>query len=199
MPLTVSLAKPADWMTTDSPPRRRLSPRLRRAVVINGLASLALWLILLSYLSLSPGTPVDSAQSDALELSVRLLLGAQLLLAPAGLLLLMVLAVASVRARDDALDPIADPESRLYRILQRVLSNSVEQTVILGPAFFLFVLTLPAAWIDLAPLVMVLFVLSRLGFWAGYLLTPFWRAPGMAWTLNINGGLILYGVIMTLG
>src|SRR3712207_1309428 len=65
----------------------------------------------------------------------RLVYATGFLAIPAALLAVMVMAVALSRLATGAMNPLTDPEHRIQRINQRVLSNTVEQTAIFVPAF----------------------------------------------------------------
>ncbi len=110
-----------------------------------------------------------------------------LLALPAALVLAMVLAVALTRFLAGAFDPLSDPEPRALRLGQRVLSNTVEQSLVFCPAYV-------AAWASGVPgsdltAAALLFAAGRLLFWAGYLADPLFRAPGMVATLSVTAGL----------
>lgn len=116
----------------------------------------------------------------------RMAFWARLVLWPALLLFAMVCGVIAARGYAQAFNPIDDPESRFQRVGQRVLANSVEQTMVFVPALAALVASLPLPDLGAAVVATGLFVLGRLLFWGGYLVHPFWRAPGMAMTLAVN-------------
>ncbi|BAI71035.1 hypothetical protein AZL_003970 [Azospirillum sp. B510] len=164
-----------------------------RALLVNGAAGALT--VLLFVLLLSLVAPPDGVSSPA----ARMALWARLAVWPALVLFLMVGGVMAMRGRHAALNPIDDPESRGQRICQRVLSNSVEQSAIFLPALAGLVATLPQPSLAAAAVATGLFVLGRLLFWAGYLIHPFARAPGMAMTLTVTLIVLGWAVLLQLG
>lgn len=165
-------------------------PRLLRAAAAVNLTAvlvtlLALWL--LSSLVAPPEGPPEGMSNPG----ARMAFWARLSLWPALVLFAAVGGVMAARARSVALNPIDDPESRVHRISQRVLSNTVEQTLIFLPALAALVAQIPLTSLGVPVAATVLFVLGRLLFWAGYLVHPYARAPGMAMTFTVN--LVLLG------
>ncbi len=154
------------------------------AALVNGAAAI---LTVILFILLAPGfgpPPVADAPADRLAFALPLLGG------PAALLLAMVLGTAVARALSDAYNPLTDAESPLYRASQRVLANTVEQSMVFLPVFLALAVALPAdrlGWLELAVL---LFLGARLLFWAGYLAHPYARAPGMTGTLTVNAGML---------
>ena len=122
----------------------------------------------------------------------------RLALWPALVLFLTVGGVLVARARSAALNPIDDPESRLYRVSQRVLTNTVEQTLIFLSALAALVAMMPLPDLGFARLAVALFVLGRLLFWAGYLIHPYVRAPGMAVTLTVNAVVLIRALALAI-
>lgn len=170
-------------MTIPSDPSRRI----RIAAVVNGAATVLAWVAFFFLLPVfaAPVAGVDGAAE-------RLAFAARLSLWPALVLFGMVMGVVVARALSAALNPIDDAESRLYRVSQRVLGNTVEQTLVFLPAFLALATVVDAAALGALPLVMAFFVGGRLLFWAGYLFHPYARAPGMATTFSVNAGLLSY-------
>ena len=153
--------------------------RARRIRAAAG-AGLGIALAVLGYLLLRPLLPVPAR--DPLRHA------AALLVLPAALVFAQVAATMLVRAAAGAFDPLSDPEPRALRLSQRVLSNTVEQAAIFCPALLAAgAAGLPGPALSAAAL---LWTGARLLFWAGYLLDPLWRAPGMAATATVAGGLI---------
>jgi hypothetical protein len=156
------------------------------AALVNGtaaVATVALFAVLL------PLMPVPDGAGAA---GGRLVLAVQLAAAPAALLWLMVAAVSLSRVAGNAFNPIDDPEPRLYRVNQRVLGNTVEQTIVFVPALLAASTLAPADQAAGLVLATAFFVAARLLFWAGYLAHPFARAPGMTATATVNFGLLVY-------
>jgi len=156
------------------------------AMLVNGAAAVATAALFAALLPLMP-VP-DGAGTTA----GRLVLAVQLAAAPAALLWLMVAAVSLSRVAGNAFNPIDDAEPRLYRINQRVLSNTVEQTIVFMPALLAVATVVPAERGGVLILAAVFFIGARLVFWAGYLIHPFARAPGMTATAVLNLGLLVY-------
>jgi hypothetical protein len=52
----------------------------------------------------------------------------------------------------------------------------------------------PAGQLGLLGSLVILFVIARLAFWAGYLLNPLYREAGMALTFEINGVIIIWDI-----
>lgn len=140
--------------------------------------------------------PLLPAPDGAVAMEARLALAVRLSVWPALVLFAMVAGVMAVRGRTRAFNPIEDGESRAYRVAQRVLSNSIEQTLIFLPALAALGTLLPAASLGVPALATALFVLGRLLFWAGYAVHPYARAPGMAMTFTVN--LIVLGWVVVL-
>lgn len=160
--------------------RRGGRTKIRAALIINSL-SVAATLAVMALLRGAFAAPAGVSGIDG-----RLAYGAPLLAWPALILLLMVFAVMAARGRSVALNPIDDPESRGLRVAQRVLSNSVEQAAVFVPALLALMVTIPLPSLPMLPVLVLLFMGGRVLFWAGYLIHPFARAPGMAATLTTN-------------
>ncbi len=140
--------------------------------------------------------PLFPAPDGVSALQARLALAARLSVWPALVLFAMVVGVMAVRGRFQTFNPIDDTENRAYRLAQRVLSNSVEQTVIFLPALLALSVLLPVNRLGMLSLVSVLFVTGRLLFWAGYAIHPYARAPGMAMTFTVNLVMLAWAVIL---
>ncbi|WP_448189246.1 MAPEG family protein [Azospirillum sp. sgz301742] len=140
--------------------------------------------------------PLFPAPEGVVALQARLALAARLSVWPALVLFAMVAGVMAVRGRTRAFNPIEDTESRAYRVVQRVLSNSVEQTVIFLPALLALSTLLPVPDLGILPLATALFVVGRLLFWAGYAVHPYARAPGMAMTFTVNLVVLGWAVLL---
>lgn len=141
----------------------------------------------------------QTGQSDAVIAPAdRLAHWAALSLWPALLLMGQVGAVMAARAGSRAFNPIADGESPRYRVAQRVLSNSVEQTLIFLPVLASWCVLAPASAYAMAVPATALFITGRALFWIGYLIHPYARAPGMAMTWTVSLVLGIGGLIFTL-
>ena len=116
----------------------------------------------------------------------RLGLACAALLPAACVLDLMILTQMWLRARSGAVDPLAGRDDTWLQVNQRALTNTVEQMAGFAPALLALAAGVSP---DRMPYVIaagVVFGLARLVFWAGYLLGPLTRAPGMAATFAIN-------------
>lgn len=148
------------------------------------LAATALTVLL--FVLLAPLVPLVPPPEGDASLAARLALAVRLSVWPALVLCAMVGAVMAVRGRVQAFNPIDDAEGRAYRVAQRALTNTVEQTVIFLPGLAALATLLPADGLGALTLATALFVAGRLLFWAGYAIHPYARAPGMAMTLTVN-------------
>jgi len=155
------------------------------------LASAAVTLALIFLL-----LPLFPAPEGVSALQARLAFAARLSLWPALVLFAMVIGVMAVRGLTQAFNPIDDTESRAYRVAQRVLSNSVEQTLVFLPALLALSTLVPLTSLGILPLATALFVVGRLLFWAGYFIHPYARAPGMAMTFTVNLVVLGWAVVL---
>jgi len=166
---------------------KRLIPVLAAVSLGSAAVTLALFAVLAS---------VVAAPEGVNALQERLAYTARLSVWPALVLLAMAAGAMAVRARFQAFNPIEDAESRAYRVAQRVLSNTVEQTLIFLPALWALGTLLPVTSLGILPLATGLFVAGRLLFWAGYFVHPYARAPGMAMTVAVNLVVLGWAVIL---
>lgn len=79
-------------------------------------------------------------------------------------------------------DPLANAESRGWRINQRVLSNTVEQALIFAPIFVALSIRMDPQHVYMLPALMTIWCVGRLVFWAGYRHSLNARIIGMDWT-----------------
>jgi len=108
------------------------------------------------------------------------------LLPTACVLDLMIVVQMALRVRTGAVDPLAGRDNHTLQVNQRALTNTVEQLAGFVPALLALAAGAPAAWLPFVVAAGLAFGLARLVFWAGYLLGPLWRAPGMAASFAIN-------------
>lgn len=134
----------------------------------------AAFLIGLKYWHVGPTLPTSA---DRLGYAVQLLVGVSVLL------LLMVSACFRVFDTAAAEDPFANAESQAWRIHQRVLQNTVEQSLIFVPALLGLAMRVDAGHTQLLPLLTALWCAGRVLFWLGYRISPMLRGPGFEWTL----------------
>ncbi|NYZ16324.1 MAPEG family protein [Azospirillum sp. RWY-5-1] len=165
--------------------------RLTLAIAANGVA-VAVTVVLM--VALAPLFPPPAVA----DLAGRLGLAARLSVWPALVLLLVILAVIATRGLCRLFNPIDDPETRVYRVCQRALSNTVEQTLLFLPGLTALCALLPLQSLGFPALFTLLFVVGRVLFWTGYILHPFARAPGMAMTLTVNMVVVGWAVLLAL-
>lgn len=165
----------------------------RKTTLIAAATNGAAFLLTLAAFWLWFPEPVSPAPA---ALDERLTLAAGLVMWPAGLILVMVVATAVSRIETAAFDPLRDREGRLYRINQRVLTNTVEQSAIFVPAVAAGAILFDAAWLAGLGLAVWFFCLGRLAFWVGYLVHSYARSPGMVVTVTANLVLIV-GLLTT--
>lgn len=168
--------------------------RLFRVAATVNLTSVAVTLLALWLLAPWFGPPAGAADTGA-----RMAFWARLALWPALVLFGTVLGAVVARGLSAAFNPIDDPESRFYRVSQRVLANSVEQTLVFLPALAALVAQAPIHSLGVAVPATALFVLGRLLFWAGYLVHPYARAPGMAMTFTVNLVVLGWAILLSVG
>jgi uncharacterized membrane protein YecN with MAPEG domain len=99
---------------------------------------------------------------------------------------LMIAVQMALRVRTGAVDPLAGRDNHTLQVNQRALTNTVEQLAGFVPALLALAAGAPPAWLPFVVAAGLAFGLARLVFWAGYLLGPLWRAPGMAASFAIN-------------
>ena len=125
-------------------------------------------------------SPVDDPLIEAVRLTA----------VPGGLVLLMSIGVMAVRGLTGAYNPLDDPEPRLYRKSQRILANTVEQTVAFVPLLVALGATLPAADSAALPALTLVFAVSRIVYAIGYLIHPMGRGFGMSATAAVSAGIV---------
>lgn len=113
----------------------------------------------------------------------RLLLALQLTAGPAVVLLLILQGLWRVTDTLEAENPLLGKESYAWRINQRVMTNTIEQTLIFVPMFIALAIRIEPERVFVLPLLMGFWCGARLLFWIGYRLGPHLRAPGMDWTI----------------
>jgi len=115
-------------------------------------------------------------------------------------LVIYALFLACLRFRDsfEAIDPFRGVESQRWKINQRVLTNTVEQTAIFVPILLALSTRVDAVHAKVLPLGVACWVLARIAFWIGYRIEQKWRAPGMAWTHMTTLATILWLVRFSL-
>ncbi|MBS0479608.1 MAG: MAPEG family protein [Proteobacteria bacterium] len=99
-------------------------------------------------------------------------------------------AVAHERLMSPAIDPLAGKDSKRLIVNQRVLQNTLEQSLVFMPGLFLV-----AHYADLraAAACAFLWVIGRWTFWIGYHIGPMWRGLGV-FSLVLGLAMLCYGV-----
>lgn len=92
-------------------------------------------------------------------------------------------------------DPLAGAESRRFKINQRVLSNTIEQTLMFVPVIVAVSIRTAPEHVFLLPWLVAIWSVGRMLFWAGYQVQPHYRAIGMDWTTSAN--LVAVGWLLT--
>lgn len=163
-----------------------MGPRLASVLLSAlGAALAAIETVLLSRLF------ADAALSSLAAGFAALLPGAVVLAA-------MVLTQMGLRFVSGATNPVSVEDPRALTLGQRVLTNTVEQTLIFAPAVLALAVLEAASAGTLLALGLV-FALSRLLFWAGYAIHPLGRAPGMGATALVVLGTLAWALWAWLG
>jgi hypothetical protein len=97
-------------------------------------------------------------------------------------LLAGVARVASQRFFSKELDGSVEAEGPILRIHRAYIQNTLEQLLLLLIAHSALSLVLSAEMLPVIPLLVALFLIGRITFWAGYLRSPRARAFGFATT-----------------
>jgi MAPEG family protein len=113
----------------------------------------------------------------------RMAFAAQHLAAVAVIILLMVSACFRVFDTAEAENPLANAESAGWKIHQRVLQNTIEQSMIFVPAMLALASRVGPEHTRIVPLLTALWCAGRVLFWIGYRIKPVFRGPGFEWTL----------------
>ncbi len=113
----------------------------------------------------------------------RVAYAAELLVAIAVVVLLMVSGCFRVFDTPKAEDPFAGAESRTWRVNQRVLQNTVEQAMIFVPALLALAARVAPGQVRILPVLTAVWCAGRILFWVGYRIRPSLRGPGFEWTL----------------
>jgi uncharacterized MAPEG superfamily protein len=142
----------------------------------------------LAWWGLVPLFPVDPSGAS---MSVRLGLGCAALLPGAAALALMILAQMVFRVASGAVDPLAPTETRLLRVNQRAIGNTLEQMALFAPAVLALSAGSEAARMPEVMAAGMVFGGARVLFWLGYLVAPAGRSFGMAATLVVTLGALV--------
>jgi uncharacterized membrane protein YecN with MAPEG domain len=107
---------------------------------------------------------------------------------------LMIVAQLALRARSGAVDPLAGGDNATLLVNQRALTNTVEQLAGFAPSLLALAAGVSSDRMRFVVAAGVVFAVARLVFWAGYILGPMMRAPGMAATFAINIGTLVAAI-----
>ena len=130
----------------------------------------------------------------AAGLPERLGLACAALLPAVCVLDLMIVAQMALRARSGAVDPLAGGDNATLLVNQRALTNTVEQLAGFAPSLLALAAGVSSDRMRFVVAAGVVFAVARLVFWAGYILGPMMRAPGMAATFAINIGTLVAAI-----
>lgn len=139
------------------------------------------------------GTPAPEG-ADIASFSGKLALMAPSLSWLALLIFFNVIAVALGRLVLKNLNPLNDPQTDWVLTNNRILTNTIEQSVIYLIALFALAAVLPAEQAGLLTIAIPAFVFGRVLFWGGYLIHPAWRSFGIFWTFNLQALAIIAGI-----
>ena len=115
----------------------------------------------------------------------RVLYALQLGAGPGIVLMLILQGLWRMQDEPGAEDPFRQVESRAFQINQRVMTNTVEQTLIFLPMFLALAVRMPPDKTFTLPLLMGFWCVARVLFWIGYRRAMHLRAPGMDWTSGV--------------
>ena len=163
----------------------------RRTIQVVALGTVSWAIVFGAAWMLWPAAPLVP---PADRVSYALQLGA----APAIVMLLMTCACLRLFDTPRAEDPRLGAESERFKINQRVLTNTVEQSWIFLPLVLALSPRLSPGQLKLLPIAVSVWCAGRLMFWVGYHVAPHWRAPGFDWTFNTScllAGWFLYTLV----
>jgi uncharacterized MAPEG superfamily protein len=155
---------------------RRLPMLLSTCGVI---AAVLLW----RALAASIPAPAEGSSSVA-----RISLTLAWLLPSLALLWAMLLVQMSVRFLGAKFDPLAGGDGRFLAVNQRVITNTVEHMLVFVPSLLALAAGGDGAQMPAVVALAIVFTVARVVFWAGYLVTPIGRGPGMAATVVATAG-----------
>lgn len=107
-------------------------------------------------------------------------------------LFIMLIAIGNARFFSEAIDPTRGAESRSMEINGRVADNTLQQNFVFAVASLSLSTIVSLQHLQVVWACVIVFVVARAVFWAGYRLNPLYRAPGMSATAYMNLGMIVY-------
>lgn len=168
-----------------------LAAARRKSAIGLVIGSLAGWAIFFLIFGLF-AAPAAAAKAD------RLGFAAQWLLLIALLILGMTMIIGLLRNFSPAIDPTLNQEPRHVDVSRRALTNTVEQSLIFALLAFAVSAAAPAGALGVLAALTVMFVVSRIVFWLGYLAGPYYRTYGVM-TFQINLVMAVWAIIAVLG
>lgn len=129
----------------------------------------------------------------------RLLFAVELGAIPGAVLVLVLQSLWRIADTDGAESPLAGRESRRWKINQRVMSNTLEQSAMFVPGLSALAVAIDAAHTRVLPILVCTWTIGRLLFWAGYHVRPHVRAFGMDTTflaVAVTYGWLAYRVFV---
>lgn len=105
-----------------------------------------------------------------------------------------IVTVARLRRQSDAIDPLAGKDPPNMQVHSRYIQNTLEQVVLYVVGTAALSTYLDADTARALPALAIVFILSRLVFWRGYLAGPPARAFGMAGTFVVT--ILTYGAVV---
>ncbi len=119
------------------------------------------------------------------QLGDRLAYAAQWYVLPVLLLIVMYFVVSAKRFNSD-LGRDGSARDQGVNIHSRIMQNTHEQTTIFVLLNLALSTVLPAESLKLVPVLVVLFIVARIIYWAGYVRNPMYRTFGMIGTMYPN-------------
>jgi hypothetical protein len=154
------------------------------ALLLSACGAVAAYLL---WRSLAEQIPLPA---DGASVAGRLSLVLLWLLPSAMVLWSMLLVQMGVRFITGSFDPLAGGQPTFLAINQRIITNTVEHGAVFALAMLALAANAPSRVMPQVLALAVVFAVARLAFWAGYLVAPVGRAPGMAATVAATIGAI---------
>ncbi|KRQ94038.1 hypothetical protein CQ12_20710 [Bradyrhizobium jicamae] len=100
--------------------------------------------------------------------------------------------VGNNRFLSEAIDPTLHKEDQATLINGRVLDNTLQQYVLFVIGTLALSVSLPPGQIKVIAAATIVFIVARFAFWIGYRIHPLYRAFGMAATMYLNIGILVW-------